>query len=125
MQPKAELTPQFTKLQNKMRETREGEWIFLSKTIKNKYSGLVIDQITRVRKDEGLSEYRVIAQESLLNVKTYVNYLSMSIGETEYEIDSYIDVVGAFNKDDHPLTISEIIYYMNWVFDSENYLAFD
>jgi len=125
MQPKAELTPQFTKLQDKMRETREGEWIFLSKAIKNKYSGLVIDQITRVRKDEGLSEYRVIAQQSLLNVKTYVNYVSMSIGETEYEIDSYIDVVGAFNKDDHSLTIPEITYYMNWVFDSENYLAFD
>ena len=48
----------------------------------------------------------------------------MSIAETEYEVDSYIDVVGALNIDDRQITISEIIYYMNWDFSSENYLDF-
>ena len=64
-------------------------------------------------------------QDYLLNMKTYVNYVSMSIGETEYEIDSYIDVVGALNVDDKHITVPEIMYYMNWDFSSENYLDFD
>ena len=125
MPPKIELTHQFLKLQNKMRETREGEWIFISKIVKNKYSNLIIDQITRTRKDEDFSEYRIIAQDLLLNMKTYINYVSMSIGETEYEIDSYIDVIGAVNTDDKYITINEITHYMNWDFNKENYLAFD
>ena len=108
-----------------MKESREGEWIFISKKIKDKYSNLVIDQITRTSKQEDFSEYRVIAQDLLLNIKTYINYVSMSIADTEYEVDSYIDVVGALNKDDKYITIEEIIYYMNWDFNRENYLKFD
>lgn len=124
MQPKAELTPAFEKLHKRLKERREGEWVSVSRAIKSKYSNLVIDQITRTRKDDDFSEYRIIAQDFLLNVKTYVNYVSMSIAETEYEVDSYIDVVGALNIDDRQITISEIIYYMNWDFSSENYLDF-
>ena len=114
MPPKIELTPQFLKLQKRMKETRQGEWIPISKKIQNKYSNLVIDQITRLKKDDGLSEYRVIAQDYLLNIKTYMQYVSMSIGESEYEIDSYIDVVGALNVDDKEVTIWEIIFWLNW-----------
>tara|TARA_Y100000310_G_C20550430_1_gene747776 strand:- start:489 stop:866 length:378 start_codon:yes stop_codon:yes gene_type:complete len=125
MPPKAELTPQFLKLQNKMRETREGEWIFISKKIKDKYSNLIIDQITRTRKDEDFSEYRAIAQDLSLNIKTYINYVSMSIGDTEYEVDSYIDVIGALNTDEKHISIEEIVYYMNWDFSIENYLDFE
>ena len=120
-----ELTPDFLKLQKKMKESREGEWLFISKKIKNKYSNLVIDQITRTSKKEDFSEYRVIAQELLLNIKTYINYVSMSIGDTEYEVESYIDVIGAVNTDDKNITIEEIVYYMHWDFSIENYLAFD
>ena len=124
MPPRMELTPQFMKLQNKMRESREGEWLFISKKIENKYSNFIIDQITRTRKEEDFAEYRLIAQERLLNIKTYINYVSMSVGDTEYEVDSYIDVVGALNKDDKYITIEEIIYYMDWDFNRENYLDF-
>jgi hypothetical protein len=49
----------------------------------------------------------------------------MSIGESENEVDSYIDVLGALNVEDREITISEIIYYMNWDFNSENYLDFE
>ena len=124
MPSKVELTPAFEKLQKRLKERRKGEWVPISKKIQNKYSNLVIDQITRTRKDDDFSEYRVIAQDYLLNVKTYVNYVSMSIGESEHEVDSYIDVVGALNIEDREITISEIIYYMNWDFSSENYLDF-
>ncbi len=108
-----------------MEESRRGDWIPLSKKITKKYSNLTIDQITRIKKDDDLSEYRVIAGELLLNIKTFVNYASMSIGETEYEVDSYIDVVGALNVEGREITISEIIYWMNWDFSSENYLDFE
>jgi hypothetical protein len=108
------MTPQFIKLQKKMKETRQGEWIAVSKKIQNKYSNLVIDQITRIRKDDDLSEYKVISGDYLLNVKTFVNYVSMSIAETEYEVDSYIDVVGALNVDSKEVTIWEIAYWLNW-----------
>ena len=108
-----------------MRETREGEWIFISKKIKDKYSNLIIDQITRTRKDEDFSEYRAIAQDLSLNIKTYINYVSMSIGDTEYEVDSYIDVIGALNTDEKHISIEEIVYYMNWDFSIENYLDFE
>ena len=124
MQSKVELTPAFHKLERRMKERRKGEWVSVSRKIQNKYSNFVIDQITRTRKDDDFSEYRVIAQDYLLNVKTYVNYVSMSIGESEHEVDSYIDVVGALNIEDREITISEIIYYMNWDFSSENYLDF-
>ena len=56
----------------------------------------------------------IIAQDYLLNIKTYMQYVSMSIGESEYEIDSYIDVVGALNVDDKEVTIWEIIFWLNW-----------
>tara|TARA_B100000519_G_C14040889_1_gene342657 strand:+ start:98 stop:475 length:378 start_codon:yes stop_codon:yes gene_type:complete len=124
MQSKVELTPAFHKLEGRMKERRKGEWVSVSRKIQNKYSNFVIDQITRIRKDDDFSEYRVEAQDYLLNVKTYVNYVSMSIGESEHEVDSYIDVVGALNIEDREITISEIIYYMNWDFSSENYLDF-
>jgi hypothetical protein len=124
MKPRGELTPQFLKLKKKLDERRKGEWVSVSKKIKNKYSNLVIDQITRVNKDDSLSEYRILSGNKLLNVKSFVNYVSMSIGETEYEVDSYIDVIGALNIEDKDITISEIIYYMNWDFSSENYLDF-
>ena len=124
MQSKVELTPAFHKLERRMKERRKGEWVSVSRKIQNKYSNFVIDQITRIRKDDDFSEYRVEAQDYLLNVKTYVNYVSMSIGESEHEVDSYIDVVGALNIEDREITISEIIYYMNWDFSSENYLDF-
>jgi len=124
MKPRGELTPQFLKLKKKLDERRKGEWVSVSKKIKNKYSNLVIDQITRVNKDDSLSEYRLLSGNKLLNVKSFVNYVSMSIGETEYEVDSYIDVIGALNIEDKDITISEIIYYMNWDFSSENYLDF-
>ena len=125
MQSKVELTPAFHKLESRMKERRKGEWVAVSREIQNKYSNLVIDQITRTRKDDDFSEYRIEAQDYLLNVKTFVNYVSMSIGESEYEVDSYIDVVGALNVEDREITISEIIYYMNWDFNSENYLDFE
>ena len=125
MQSKVELTPAFHKLEGRMKERRKGEWVSVSRKIQNKYSNFVIDQITRIRKDDDFSEYRVEAQDYLLNVKTYVNYVSMSIGESEHEVDSYIDVVGALNIEDREITISEIIYYMNWDFNSENYLDFE
>ena len=124
MKPRGELTPQFLKLKKKLDERRKGEWVSVSKKIKNKYSNLVIDQITRVNKDDSLSEYRILSGNKLLNVKSFVNYVSMSIGETEYEVDSYIDVIGALNIENKDITISEIIYYMNWDFSSENYLDF-
>ena len=124
MQSKVELTPAFHKLEGRMKDRRKGEWVSVSRKIQNKYSNFVIDQITRIRKDDDFSEYRVEAQDYLLNVKTYVNYVSMSIGESEHEVDSYIDVVGALNIEDREITISEIIYYMNWDFSSENYLDF-
>ena len=94
MPPKIELTPQFLKLQNKMRETREGEWIFISKKVKNKYSNLIIDQITRTRKDEDFSEYRIIAQDLLLKVMPptviEIGFLQYSGGLNK---SSMIDVV--------------------------------
>ena len=114
MQSKVELTPAFHKLEGRMKERRKGEWVSVSRKIQNKYSNFVIDQITRIRKDDDFSEYRVEAQDHLLNVKTYVNYVSMSIGESEYEIDSYIDVVGALNVDDKEVTIWEIIFWLNF-----------
>ena len=125
MQSKVELTPAFHKLESRMKERRKGEWVAVSREIQNKYSNLVIDQITRTRKDDDFSEYRIEAQDYLLNVKTFVNYVSMSIGESEYEVDSYIDVVGALNVEDREITISEIIYYMDWDFSSEKYLDFE
>jgi hypothetical protein len=125
MPSKVELTPAFEKLQKRLKERRKGEWVPISKKIQNKYSNLVIDQITRTRKDDDFSEYRVEAQDYLLNIKTFLNYVSMSIGESENEVDSYIDVLGALNVEDREITISEIIYYMNWDFNSENYLDFE
>ena len=127
MQPKIELTPQFLKLQKRMKETRQGEWIPISKKIQNKYSNLIINQITRLKKDDGLSEYRVIAQDYLLNIKTYMQYVSMSIGESEYEVDSYIDVVGALNVDDKEITIWEVVFWLNWEigYYDEKYLDFE
>ena len=127
MPPKIELTPQFLKLQNRMKETRQCEWIPISKKIQNKYSNLVIDQITRLKKEDGLSEYRVIAQDYLLNIKTYMQYVSMSIGESEYEVDSYIDVVGALNVDDKEITIWEVVFWLNWEigYYDEKYLDFE
>ena len=125
MQSKVELTPAFHKLESRMKERRKGEWVAVSREIQNKYSNLVIDQITRTRKDDDFSEYRIEAQDYLLNEKTFVNYVSMSIGESEYEVDSYIDVVGALNVEDREITISEIIYYMDWDFSSEKYLDFE
>jgi hypothetical protein len=125
MPSKVELTPAFEKLQKRLKERRKGEWVPISKKIQNKYSNLVIDQITRTRKDDDISEYRVEAQDYLLNIKTFLNYVSMSIGESENEVDSYIDVLGALNVEDREITISEIIYYMNWDFNSENYLDFE
>ena len=127
MPPKIELTPQFLKLQKRMKEPRQGEWIPISKKIKNKYSNLVIDQITRLKKEDGLSEYRVIAQDYLLNIKTYMQYVSMSIGESEYEVDSYIDVVGALNVDDKEITIWEVVFWLNWEigYYDEKYLDFE
>jgi hypothetical protein len=124
MPPKHELTPTFLKLTKKMKERRSGDWVSTSKTISNKYSDLVVDQITRLNKEGDLSEYEAKAGDKFLIIKTFVNYVSMSIGETEYEADSYIDVVGALNVDGQIITISEIIYYMNWDFSSENYLDF-
>ena len=127
MQPKIELTPQFLKLQKRMKETRQGEWIPISKKIQNKYSNLIINQITRLKKVVGLSEYRVIAQDYLLNIKTYMQYVSMSIGESEYEVDSYIDVVGALNVDDKEITIWEVVFWLNWEigYYDEKYLDFE
>ena len=125
MPSKVELTPAFEKLQKRLKERRKGEWVPISKKIQNKYSNLVIEQITRTRKDDDFSEYRVEAQDYLLNIKTFVNYVSMSIGESENEVDSYIDVLGALNVEDREITINEIIYYMNWDFNSENYLDFE
>jgi hypothetical protein len=124
MPPKHELTPTFLKLTKKMKERRSGDWVSTSKTMSNKYSDLVVDQITRLNKEGDLSEYEAKAGDKFLIIKTFVNYVSMSIGETEYEADSYIDVVGALNVDGQIITISEIIYYMNWDFSSENYLDF-
>jgi hypothetical protein len=98
MQPKTEFSPDFLKLQKRMKEVRVGEWVPISKKIQNKYSNLEIDQITRMRSDDDFSEYRAISGDYLLNIKTFVNYVSMSIGESEYETDSYIDVGGALNK---------------------------
>ena len=123
--PIAEFSPDFLKLQKRMKEVRVGEWVPISKKIQNKYSNLVIDQITRTRKDDDFSEYRVEAQDYLLNIKTFVNYVSMSIGESENEVDSYIDVLGALNVENREITINEIIHYMNWDFNSENYLDFE
>ena len=125
MPSKVELTPAFEKLQKRLKERRKGEWVPISKKIQNKYSNLVIDQITRTRKDDDFSEYRVEAQDYLLNIKTFVNYVSMSIGESENEVDSYIDVLGALNVENREITINEIIHYMNWDFNSENYLDFE
>ena len=124
MQSKVELTPAFHKLESRMKERRKGEWVSVSKEMQSKYSNFIVDQITRTRKDDDFSEYRVIAQDYLLTVKTFVNYVSMSIGETEYEVDSYIDVVGALNIENREITINEIIFWMNWDFSSENYLDF-
>ena len=127
MQSKVELTPAFEKLQERLKERRKGEWIPISKKIQNKYSNLVIDQITRLKKEDGLSEYRVIAQDYLLNIKTYMQYVSMSIGESEYEVDSYIDVVGALNVDDKEITIWEVVFWLNWEigYYDEKYLDFE
>ena len=135
-----------------MRETREGEWIFLSEKIKNKYSDFTVHQITRTRRDDDFAEYRAIAteynypdppsdksgegsptedqcllfqDEYILNIKTYMNYVSMSSGLTEYDADSYIEVVGALNVDNKVITLPEIIYYLNWNLVDENYLQFD
>ena len=124
MPPKHELTPTFLKLSKKMKERRSGDWVSTSKDMSIKYSDLVVDQITRLNKDGDLSEYKAEAGDKFLTIKTFVNFVSMSIGETEYEADSYIDVVGALNVDGQIITISEIIYYMNWDFSSENYLDF-
>jgi len=111
-------------LSKKMKERRSGDWVSTSKDMSIKYSDLVVDQITRLNKDGDLSEYKAEAGDKFLIIKTFVNFVSMSIGETEYEADSYIDVVGALNVDGQIITISEIIYYMNWDFSSENYLDF-
>jgi len=124
MLPKHELTPTFLMLSKKMKERRSGDWVSTSKDMSIKYSDLVVDQITRLNKDGDLSEYKAEAGDKFLIIKTFVNFVSMSIGETEYEADSYIDVVGALNVDGQIITISEIIYYMNWDFSSENYLDF-
>ena len=52
MPPKHELTPTFLKLTKKMKERRSGDWVSTSKTMSNKYSDLVVDQITRLNKEE-------------------------------------------------------------------------
>tara|TARA_Y100000592_G_scaffold17845_1_gene26971 strand:+ start:5435 stop:5818 length:384 start_codon:yes stop_codon:yes gene_type:complete len=114
MQPKAQPSPDFLKLQKRMKEVRVGEWVSISKKIQNKYSNLEIDQITRMRSDDDFSEYRAISGDYLLNIKTFVNYVSMSIGESEYEVDSYIDVVGALNVENKVISIWEIIFWLNW-----------
>ena len=56
-----------------------------------------------------------------------MQYVSMSIGESEYEVDSYIDVVGALNVDDKEITIWEVVFWLNWEigYYDEKYLDFE
>jgi hypothetical protein len=110
---KTDWTPAFLKLQKKMKETREGEWVPVSKKIQNKYSFIEPIIICKIKADEDYHEYRGETEDKYINLKTFVNFVSLNIAETEYAAESDIEVVGAVNKGVN-ITLNEIIYYLNW-----------
>ena len=108
-----EWTPAFLKLQKKLIETQQGEWVPVSKKIQDKYSNLILTNLCRFKTDNEYIEYRAETKDKFINIKTFVNYVSIVVADTEYELDNSIDVVGAINADRN-ITIDEISYYLNW-----------
>lgn len=108
-----EWTPAFLKLQKKLIETQKGGWVSVSKKIQDKYSNLILTNLCRFKTDNEYIEYRAETKDKFINIKTFVNYVSMVVADTEYGLDNSIDVVGAIN-DERNITIDEISYYLNW-----------
>ena len=123
--------PQFSKpllkLKKKLEEHRKGTWVWANRAMRSKYSNLIITQLTLINNQNNeLFEYRGEATDLdthlILNMKTYDNYLTMSTGESEYEADSYIDVVAAI-AGGTPIKLADILYNCMWEFNkSENYM---
>ena len=110
---KTELTPAFIKLGKLLDAAHEGEWVFASKKVKNKYSNIQPITICKFKTDGDFIEYRGETEDKYINIKTFLNYVSMYIAETEYELANKVDVIGAIN-DDRNITIDEISYYLKW-----------
>ena len=111
--PIMEWTPAFLKLQNKLIEVQKGEWVSVSKKIQDKYSNIVLTSLCKFKTDDEYVEYRGETEDGYINIKTFLNFVSMNTAETEYELDNSIDVIGAINADRN-ITIEEIIYYLEW-----------
>ena len=113
MQHSVELTPAFLKLEKRLEEVHRGEWVFASREVQNKYCNIQPISLCKFKADDDYVHYKGETNNRYLNIKTFVNYVSMSIGESEYEADSYIDVVGAINIDRN-IRHGEIIYHLGW-----------
>ena len=110
---KPDWTPAFLELRKKLLEVQQGEWVSVSKKIEDKYSNLILTNLCRFKTDEEFIEYKAETKDKFINIKTFLNQVSMIAAETEYELDNTIDVVGAINADRN-ITIEEISYYLNW-----------
>jgi hypothetical protein len=120
---KPDWTPAFLKLQKRMTETQKGSWVPVSKKIQNKYSNITLTGLCRFKNYKDYTEYIGETEDGYINVKTFINFVSIITGETEYDLQNDIEVVGAIN-DDRNITIEEIIYYLNWN-KPKNYLELD
>ena len=116
-------TPAFLKLRKRLIETQKGSWVPVSKKIQNKYSNIIITSLCKFKTEDDYVEYVGETEDGYINIKTFINYVSIITGETEYELLNNIEVVGAIN-DERNITIDEIIYYMNWN-KPKNYLELD
>ena len=125
--PSLELTKPFLKLKKKLKEHRKGTWVWANRAMRSKYSNLIITQLALINNENNeFFEYKGEAIDLdthlILNMKTYQNYVSISTGESEYEADSYIDVVAAI-AGDVPIKLADILYNCMWEFNkSENYM---
>ena len=125
--PSLELTKPFLKLKKKLEEHRKGTWVWANRAMRSKYSNLIITQLALINNENNeFFEYKGEAIDLdthlILNMKTYQNYVSISTGESEYEADSYIDVVAAI-AGDVPIKLADILYNCMWEFNkSENYI---
>ena len=104
-----------------MKEVHQGEWVPVSKEIQDKYSSFKPKHLCLFNSEGDFKEYRGETENEFINIKTFVNYVSINIKETEYETHSDIEVVGALNLDRN-IEAGEIMYYMGWnIHDIEYY----
>ena len=113
MRIKADWTPAFLKLQKKMNETRRGEWVFASTWAKIDTYNIQPLSLCRFMHDGDYSEYKGDTEDKYISIKTFINFVSIGIADTEYELENNIQVIGAIN-DDRNITINEVIYYLGW-----------